>query len=342
MPILVLMLAATLGNASLLLVASDTVQAWGGRVAAAALVLTAAMFLQIVVAALAAQSARRRRTLPSFAAGSFLLLLAAVLELVRAVAEDSAASYLRTAITLCFLGGFVIAFVTGVAARALRRGPWPEQPFMLALALTGASLAATLVWREFGSSTTTADRLADVAMVCLSGLWLAAVRFSGIFDPAANQPGVSSRPHLVLVRSAILWLVFAAFWLGSASMVGLWNGTLPAAKDFDAVRHALGLGMATILIAGMGLLLLPPFAAQPLYGRKQRLLAVSLTILLNTAALLRVGSSLLFEPGTRLQSATQVIGAALAELALIVLVVALIQAVRQGKIVVGRKTVRDV
>jgi uncharacterized protein involved in response to NO len=83
-----------------------------------------------------------------------------------------------------------------------------------------------------------------------------------------------------LVRSAYLWLLLAA---GLALARGLGWGT-GWAPPVDAERHALGAGFVTLLILGMGTLLLPGLVG----GRAPDRPAVAACWLGSLAALLRV------------------------------------------------------
>jgi hypothetical protein len=113
------------------------------------------------------------------------------------------------------------------------------------------------------------------------------------------------------------------------SFDGLLNANLPTATDLDGVRHALGLGLVTTLIVGMGLLLLPAFANEQLGRRRQRSLAIALGFLLNSAAMLRVAPAL-FATGaqTHLIAAFETISGGLVEIALITFGLAILTAAR--------------
>jgi uncharacterized protein involved in response to NO len=99
------------------------------------------------------------------------------------------------------------------------------------------------------------------------------------------------------------WLIVPAYtWLGVAGLLmiaeGLaWWGLAPR-PPLDAERHALGVGLVTLLILGMAIRMVPGFVGQKLYSAR---LVWATVWLGNAAALLRVLP--LFLPSSRMTMA---------------------------------------
>src|SRR3990172_258917 len=196
------------------------------------------------------------------------------------------------------LGGFVVAFIGGVSGRALPVMvglPRSERLGRLLAAVLLADvlvLAGALVYLEYATYAPTAIDIANASLAALGLVFAAVVWLSGIFRPQANRLRPVSQPHLWLVRSAFAWLAFAGALAVYLGVDALAETELPSFYAVDALRHTLGLGVATLLMTGMGLLILPEFAGERQDRPDQALRSYSLLILLNTAALLRVASAL--------------------------------------------------
>jgi uncharacterized protein involved in response to NO len=93
-----------------------------------------------------------------------------------------------------------------------------------------------------------------------------------------------------LIVPAYLWLGFAGLVM-LAEVLSVW-GLVPR-PPIDAERHALGVGLITLLILGMGVRLLPGFAGRRLYSVR---LVWATVWLGNAAALLRVAPLFLPSP----------------------------------------------
>ena len=63
------------------------------------------------------------------------------------------------------------------------------------------------------------------------------------------------------------------------------------AKGVDAVAHAVGLGFASMMIVGLGMLVLPEFAIRRMRYPQERLLPLTILLLLNLAIALRVAAA---------------------------------------------------
>lgn len=268
------------------------------------LLLASFYFAAIALGTLLPSGARNEATVWFFVAGALLLLMAGGIGVVAAVEElrdaTTTYSYLAdTAVIYTFLGGFVVSVIAGVSGRALppmvgrRREEAGGRVVALSLFLWSSVLAATLLYLEFVAYVETVVRAAGVSFVGLGLTWAAIIWLSGVLHPAANRVRQASQPHMWIVRAAFLWLLFASVLAVYAGVRTSVDATLPDTFVLDALRHALGFGVATSLIVGMALLILPEFAGERLAAPNQSGKSFFLLILVSIAALLRVASSLL-------------------------------------------------
>lgn len=266
------------------------------------LLLGSACFLFIVVATVASARHADASSL-AFSLGAWSLFAAIAIGVLAAIdAIGSGARSLpyltNTAIVQLELLGFLIAFITGVALRAIPAMVGIERPGLgarfLPVLLTGsvALLVAALLYLEYGTYSDAAVRACDAAFLLIGATLLALAWQAGALRPAANRIRPSSQTNLWLIRGAFFWLVVAAvlsIYCGATSFV---DGELPSQFEFDAVRHALGVGVITSLILGMSMMILPEFAVERQQSNRQRHLAILLAFLINLAALLRVVPSI--------------------------------------------------
>ncbi|HWO72074.1 MAG TPA: NnrS family protein [Dehalococcoidia bacterium] len=274
---------------------------------ATGVLIAAASFFLIVAATLLGGARRQDASGIAFLLGGLMLVFAGEAGLVAAIraveAGSRTVSYLEdTAVVQIELLGFVLVLIAGVALRALPtisgRGR-PERTaktLPVALAAAAGLQGAALLSLEYAPFSNVLASLSGAAMLAF-GLGLFVLLWqAAVLRPSANRLRPASRPHLSLVRAAFVWLAAAAAFMvyfGGRSLV---SGDIVLQTDFDAIRHALGLGVITNLILGMSLLILPEAAAERQSPNRQRLLALALALLVNTAALLRVASAL---AGTR-------------------------------------------
>ena len=261
-------------------------------------------FFLIIAEALVGEARRPDPAGLAFGLGAGVLLLSSFVStfaLIDALGEGSHDLPLLTqnAVLQLQLLGFLLTFISGVALRALTTLAGVERPqtgsrlIPLSLALGAGLLAASLLALEYVSFETALVRSAGAAVLLIGLVLLGLVWQAGMLRPAANRVRPASQPHLWLVRSAFVWLILAALLLAYFGLRSLEQGQLPSQLDFDAVRHAIGLGVITPLIFGMSLMILPEFAVQRQQPNRQRQLALLLAALLNLAAILRVAPQLL-------------------------------------------------
>jgi hypothetical protein len=200
----------------------------------------------------------------------------------------------NTAVLYLQLGGFLMAFVGGVATRAVPTMlglPRPERAAKaaaLALAVSVSAIAGGLLLLQYASPAGLLERLVDLGFAGLGLSFLTIAWLSGAMQSLTNRLRPASEPHLRLVRLAFVWLTLGGLltlWFG---LEGLVRGELPAVQRLDALRHMTALGTITTLIVGMGLMILPEFAQQRMRPNRQRLLSTVLLAGLFTATTLRV------------------------------------------------------
>lgn len=342
LPIWGLIVAALLTRALVVIWLPDDLHSAGVLAVELSLLFAAGCFASIVWATLLPSRASSEATSWFFLVGAALFLLQALLGTFIALHElrddTHVFSYLPSASRLyLLLGGFVVAFVGGVSGRALPvmaglpRSDRAGRIVAVALLIDLLVLAGALFYLEYATYTSGAVEIANLALAGLGIIYGAVVWLTGLFRQAANRLRPASQPHLWLVRSAFGWLALAAALAVYLGVKGLADDALPSFYAVDGLRHALGLGVATILIAGMGLLILPEFANERLDKPDQSRLSYVLLVLLNAAALLRVGSALAspdLDGDVRL--AMQSSAGLLAEAALIVLVWSYVRLIRLG------------
>jgi hypothetical protein len=199
------------------------------------------------------------------------------------------------------------------------------------IAISTGTLGGSLFYLEHLGPSDSVAGLASAAFALFGVALLLLSWQAGVLRRSGNRLRPASQPHLLLVRSAFAWLTFAGLYAIFAGVNGAMEPGLPGQFEFDAVRHALGLGLITMLIAGMSLMIVPEFAADRLHA-DQKLLAVSLFTLLNLATLLRVAPSI---AGTAWsfdqRNLFMAIAGTLAEAALVLFAVSLFRLMRGGR-----------
>jgi hypothetical protein len=148
-------------------------------------------------------------------------------------------------------------------------------------------LSASLLYLEHVSFSEAAARVVSVSFGLLGLVLVGVCWSSGAVRSAGNRLRPASQPHLRLVRAAFVWMAIAGIIAVYAGVAGFIDGATPTQFEFDAVRHSLGVGVITNLIAGMSLMIVPEFAGQRQHTSQGRI-ALALFLLVNIAAVLRV------------------------------------------------------
>ncbi len=196
------------------------------------------------------------------------------------------------------LFGFVMSFILGVALRAIPVMIGVERPgksaYALAVVLFLATsvLGAALLYLQYVAYREAVVLTADVAFTALGLVLLSLMWQAGAIRQMSNRLRPVAQPHLWLIRSAFVWMAAAGLELCYFGIAALLDSRLPEQLHFDAVRHTLGAGVITMLIAGMALMILPEFAAERMTANRQHTLALIMAVLINAATALRVLPSL--------------------------------------------------
>ncbi len=268
------------------------------------LVLAAsACFLLVVTATVFTEARRPDASSLAFVLGALLLFAACDVALYAGIdAVDHAQRALPyladTAITTLELDGFLLVFIVGVGLRSLPVMVGVERPqrgaTLAPLALTAAvsTLGAALLYLQYVDYSRAVVVVAGLALTLFGLVLLGFVWQAGVLRPAANRIRPTSQPHLWLIRGAFSWLGVAAIFALYFGAKSVWHAELPSQDNFDALRHAVAVGVVTNLILGMSLMILPEFAMQRQGPNAQRRLALLLAALINLAALLRVAPAL--------------------------------------------------
>ncbi len=267
------------------------------------LLLGSSCFLFLVAATVVDEARRPDASSLAFMLGAMLLFAATLVATWAAIDAVSHGErdipYLAdNAIVQLELLGFLLVFITGVALRALPVVVGVERPGrgarLLPVGLSGSAglLAASLLYLQYVSFSTVIARLADLGFIMTGLVLLGLVWQAGVLRAATNRLRPASRPQLWLIRSAFVWLVVASVVAVYAGLKAFSKAELPSQYEFDAVRHALGVGVVTNLILGMSLMILPEFAVQRQRPNLQRRLAILLAGLIDLAAALRVAPAL--------------------------------------------------
>ncbi|MCH8065496.1 MAG: hypothetical protein IIC90_06680 [Chloroflexi bacterium] len=195
------------------------------------------------------------------------------------------------------LYGFIAMFIFGVASRAIPTIsglPRPEiQAKAMALVLAAAVLtfAIAALWIGSGTRSEALLRIEATAFAALGPIFLAGVWVVGIFRPAANRLARTSQHHIWLIRSAFAWLLVAGGLSAYYGVRASAGGEFIPAYAVDAVRHTVGIGVASTMIVGMAMLILPEFAIRRTRYPTERWPTLTILALLSAAAALRVGAA---------------------------------------------------
>lgn len=227
-----------------------------------------------------------------FCAGAILNLMQ-VIEIVRDGLPIAPVSK-QTAQVFVQQYGFLFMFLSGVGSRAVptftgavRR---PILSRLAALVLAGGVVlfAGAMLWITYRSSSTAVMRVGDFGLLCTAVAFSLLVWISGALWPSKNRVAAASQTAFWFVRSAYAWLLVAAMLTGWYAARGFVHGELPDTYELDAVRHVLTIGVLTMMIVGMGLLILPELAGRRLQHPDERWLLRAMIVALNSAVALRL------------------------------------------------------
>ena len=222
-----------------------------------------------------------------------LLNAAIVIEIVRRdlevapLAKDEALVFLQ-------LFGFILLFLAGVSTRAvpaLTGHPRPDAPSRVTALVFASAVAvytAAALWAAYETPSVATARVEDTALIVIAAAFVAITWLSGVFRPRANRVAAASQFSFFFVRAAFAWMIIAAALITWYALGALPDGRVLDSFETDAVRHALTLGVVTMMIIGVALLVVPEFAGRRLQHPGERLIGYAMLIGLNATVVLRV------------------------------------------------------
>ena len=297
---LVPLVAASLVIRSLAQPAADSVARNAGLIASGVLLLAAGLaFVTVVWGTLAHRGNPGGATAWYFMLGSLAFLAGAAINVaqVARMAEDGTAvgPLSREPAQLVVQHfGFIMLFTGGVVTRAVpvfTGRPRPEAASKVAactLAAGVAVFATAAIRASYVDPSETLFRIEDAGLLLCFAAFAGIVWLSGAFHPRANRVAAASRLQFQFVRFALAWLL-------ASSLLGAWYAARAFADgapldvfEIDAVRHMLTLGVLTMLVMGMGMLVVPEFAGRRLQHPNEAWVLVAMLVALNAAVVLRV------------------------------------------------------
>jgi hypothetical protein len=194
--------------------------------------------------------------------------------------------------------GFIMLISGGVVTRAvptLTGRPRADLGGRITACALAAGVSTFVAARLYGSEksiTPASMRLEDAGLILMACGWLSVVWLSGALRPSADRVAAASHVQFQLVRSALGWLAFSGLltlWYASRAFL---DAAALDAYQLDAIRHALTVGVLTMLIMGMAMLIVPEFAGRRLQHPNEGWIAVAILVALNASAMLRVWPAL--------------------------------------------------
>lgn len=285
------------------LVSADAVHGTFWIVAAALLLAGSISFAAVILRTLLHPASKAEATGWFFALGAAALAAAGTLNLVLTMrAVDDGVRLLpaaeNNALLSIEISGFLLMFVGGVATRAVAtlvghpRSQSIARLAAVALAAGTAAHAGTILTAASRGASANMDRVGNVALVVVALSLLLVVWATGIFHPRANRVAAASQDQFWFVRAALAWLVVSALLLGWYAAGALTNSEPLDQFELDAVRHALTVGVVTMMILGMAMLVVPEFAGRRLLHPHERWLTRSMLLALNAGVALRIWPAL--------------------------------------------------
>jgi len=194
--------------------------------------------------------------------------------------------------------GFLLLFMGGIATRAIPtftgrpRADRACRVTAVALAAGVAIVTVTGVWSSYADLSRhiagIETRIEDAgffitALSLVSMAWL-----TGVFHPRANRVAAASRTPFLFVRASMAWLVGGGLLLAWYAARGFVHEEALDSFEIDAARHALTVGVTTMMVIGFGMMIVPEFAGRRLQHPGERPLLLAMLIALNVATALRI------------------------------------------------------
>jgi hypothetical protein len=297
---LIPLVVSGVGLRALALPLSDSAARDGILILSGLLLLTAGVtFAAVILRTLVHPASRAGATGWFLSLGAVAYLAQAVLNFVIVVkvvrdslalaptGEDQALIFLQ-------LYGFLLMFLSGIATRAVptfaghHRADRGGAIVSILLAGGVAIFAAGSLWVAYGSTSEAAARLEDGGMLITSLAFVGVTWLTGVFRPSANRVAAASQTQFNFVRATFAWMLFAAALSAWFAHRALLDGAFVDSFETDAIRHALTVGVLTMMIIGMAMLVVPEFAGRRLQHQRERWLVLALLAALNVAVALRI------------------------------------------------------
>ena len=284
--------------------AGDSTLRDGALVASAVLLLAggaafAAIILRLLVhPASRAQSSGWFLVLGAFAyIGGAIINLLQVIDVVRDGLPFAPLAREQSQVVVQYFG-FLLLFMGGITTRAIPtftgrpRADRAGRVTAVALAAGVAAVGVAGVVASYaGLSRHGAEiemRIEDAGMLLVAAALASMAWITGVFHPRANRVATASRLPFLFVRSAMGWLVIGALMLGWYAARGFLHGEAVDTFEMDAVRHALTVGVTTMMVVGFGMMIVPEFAGRRLQHPHESWLVLAMLASLNVATALRV------------------------------------------------------
>ncbi|MBI5284048.1 MAG: NnrS family protein [Chloroflexi bacterium] len=194
--------------------------------------------------------------------------------------------------------GFILMFMSGIATRAVPtftgrpRADRGGRVTALVLACGVAAVAGAGLWESYRSASVSVTRVMDAGLLICATAFVAVVLLSGIFHPRANRVAIASQTQFHFVRAAMAWLLVAAALIAWYAGRALIDGRALDVYEADAIRHTLTVGVMSMMIIGIGMMIVPEFAGRRLQHPDERGLILGMLLAMNLAAVLRLWPAL--------------------------------------------------
>jgi hypothetical protein len=156
------------------------------------------------------------------------------------------------------------------------------------LAAAVAVHVTTQLLAAHGHRTDDLARVQDGALITIAIALAWVTWLTGVLRPAANRVARASQAQFWFVRAAWAWMVVAVAMILWYAVRAFADGAYVAAFETDAIRHTITVGVITMMIVGMGMLILPEFAARRMHHPDERALVLGVLVALNVAVALRI------------------------------------------------------
>jgi uncharacterized protein involved in response to NO len=194
--------------------------------------------------------------------------------------------------------GFLLLFMGGITTRAVPtfagrpRADRAGRVSALALAAGVATVGIAGISASYVGLSPHARgvewRIEEAGMLLVAAALASIAWLSGVFHPRANRVASASQLPYLFVRSAMTWLFVAALMLAWYAARGFVHAEGVDIYEMDAVRHALTVGVTTMMILGLGMMIVPEFAGRRLQHPHESWLVIAMLASLNVATALRV------------------------------------------------------